>query len=262
MRDSGRHAAEAEFWNRVYRDVDPAGVDVPAAGADFHSLYSAHGGCLRSERFFASLVRDLRQRDVVCIGGGVDRLALYLASAGNRVVAVDLSEVAAGHTRALAERHGLAARLTCRVAAWEDVRFSAEFDVAVVHHALHHMRFAPALANLHAALRPGGVVVAMEPVCLLEIVRRIHQRMPFHPLPFIAGERELGSEDLAAVRATFERTSLRFFDALSRESIAYPLHRAGLAPVLRALSSLDAVAQRICPPLRYLASYVVLRAWK
>ncbi len=266
-----RHAAEAEFWDRVYEGLpreseeassEQGAAGVGAAAGELHSVYSDHGGYLASERFFASLVTDLRQRDVVCVGGGVDRLALHLAAADNDVLSVDLSQVAVERTRELARQRGLASRLEGRRLAWEDARFERQFDVAVVHHAWHHMQFEAALANFQACLRPGGVLIAMEPVCRLALVRRIHQRLPFHPLPFIAGERELDNGDLKAVRETFARTSLRYFDALSRESVAWNLVRFGLPGVLRVLSRLDALALGAVPPLRYLATYVVFQAWR
>ena len=101
---------------------------------------------------------------------------------------------------------------------------------------------------------------ALEPICPLPWVRRLHGRFPFHPFPFLATERELDFADLRRIEALFGRVECKFFDLVTRESISVLLFRLGIRQTITRLGSLDAFLLRHIPGLKGLASYVILRA--
>ncbi|HEY1186196.1 MAG TPA: class I SAM-dependent methyltransferase [Gemmata sp.] len=100
---------------------------------------------------------------VLDLGCGTGWTSSFLARAGYEVVGVDL----APEMIRLADQQRAAAglgNLSFRVSDYEHLDFRAEFDCAVFFDALHHADDeALALRRAGAALKPGGVCVAVEP---------------------------------------------------------------------------------------------------
>ena len=249
---------EQGYWDQHYQSADPE-----------HPRYcwTKH---IESVSYIAArfqhLLRGVRRKHILSLGGGVDRLGLSLARADNRVVTVDVSPVAAAANAALAQRAGLADRLIPRVAPAEEVDFAREsFDVVICKRALHHMDLTRVIPRARDLLRRGGMFLAEEPVCLLPLLRWFHQHCPFHPeaAPRTADERELTDDDLTFIRDVFGKVELSYFDLLARESVAYFLVKGRAARLLNPLGKLDYVLINCCPALlRYLSTYVILRAIK
>jgi SAM-dependent methyltransferase len=257
MSESGgaRAVRERAYWDEVY------GGDGPE-----HRKYAwtvrleevSHIG----ERF-RGRVRDVRGQRVLCLGGGVDRLAVSLASMGNQVVTLDVSPVAAAATGDLARDAGASAALVARSGRAEDLRLDGPpFDLVLCRRALHHMNVETVIARVHDVLRPEGVFLAEEPVCLSGLLRWIHRALPFHPeSPRTADERELTERDLALLRDTFGRVTVSYFDLLTRESLAYVFDKAGGRRLLKPLGRLDElVVNRHLPFLKRLSTYAIIEA--
>ncbi len=253
----GRLAREQTFWDDTY-----------SPGSRNHRKYlwvkyvedtSYIAEC------FSTMLGRFTDRRILSIGGGVDRVAVRLARAGNRVVSLDLSPVAVEGTRELARRDGVANQLTPVVGSGEDLPFGpAAFDVVVCKRALHHMNVSRAVAAVHRTLTDGGAFFAEEPVCLLRLLRWVHKTVPFHPeVPITSDERELAQPDLDLIRRTFRETQVRHFDLFARESLAYLLWRGGLSRLLPSLGRLDdLLLNRVARPLRRLGGYVIAHAIK
>jgi SAM-dependent methyltransferase len=100
---------------------------------------------------------------VVEFGCGTGWLSLIFAARGYDVIGVDISPDAiqiAEQTRAAAGRDGI----SFRIGDYEDAAFDAPVDCVVFHDALHHAESeALAMRAAFAALRPGGMVICMEP---------------------------------------------------------------------------------------------------
>ncbi len=254
---------QQRFWDEYYGEL--AAVELADASDidSFHAIYAHYRRFSHAEQFFQNLIGPLRGKTVVTIGGGIDKIALYLARRGNDVVSVDISAEATKQTELLAAKLGLAGRLTVRRANWELAKFEDEFDVAVFHDSLHHMDCELAIQKAHRALRDHGVLLAMEPICLPGLLREIHERFPFRPGPYVdGGEIELTPREFDTIEELFPGADVHYFEMLSRESVAYFLARFWRGTLLRALSAFDATLLNRLPFLRPLSSYAIVRAIK
>jgi SAM-dependent methyltransferase len=253
---NARASREQAFWDEVYGRTGPE----PAF------LWMKHDQSVSYlNQCFVDRVGGLRGKRVLSLGGGVDRLGVRLARAGNRVVTVDVSAVAAAATAALAERAGAAGNLTYLVGAAEEVALEREaFDAVVCKRSLHHMDFAASVARAEDVLVPGGVLLAEEPVCLLRLFRWLHERLPFHPdATRSQDERELTAQDLDLVRRTFRTVQVSYFDFLARESVAHFFRKGRIDRLLNPLGRLDYfLLNRCLPGLRRLGTYVLIEARK
>jgi SAM-dependent methyltransferase len=256
-RTRDRAARERAYWDDAYRP-----------GGPFHArcLWTkrVEGISYIGERFYR-LAGELRYKRALSLGGGVDRLGIFLAKAGNRVVTVDVSPVAAAATAALAAREGVADRLSPVVGEAEDALFAKEsFDAVLCKRSLHHLAVPRAVARAHELLVPGGVLLAEEPICLPRWLLWAHEKFPFAPGAVrTPDERELVPEDFSLLRRTFRKVRVCYFDLLARESVAYFLCKARAEWLLRPLGKFDYfLVNRCLPVLRYLCTYAIIEAVK
>ena len=106
-----RESASAAFWNERYRDVD--------------RLWSPKPNALLAE-----LAAELTPGRAVDLGAGEGRNAIWLATQGWSVTAVDISDVGLERAGARAAEEGV--ELEPVVADWRDYRAPAPFDLAVI----------------------------------------------------------------------------------------------------------------------------------
>ncbi len=100
---------------------------------------------------------------VLELGCGTGWLGQLLAQRGYEVLGVDISPDAIDLARQLQARRGLAG-VSYRVGDYEDLRVDPPVDYVVFHDALHHAEDeGAALRAAYAALRPGGLVLCIEP---------------------------------------------------------------------------------------------------
>jgi ubiquinone/menaquinone biosynthesis C-methylase UbiE len=252
-----RPARERAYWDDVY---SPKGQN--------HYKYVWANGIVEGsyvEECFYDALHALRGGRVLSLGGGLDRAAVRLAKAGNRVVSVDISPVAGARTRELALQSGVADNVRTLTADCEQLHFpEAEFDAVICKRSLHHMDVPSVVAVAHRVLEPGGMFLAEEPVCLSGVFRWLHAHVPFAPeAPRTPDEKEVSEPEFALIRQTFREVRFRYFDFLARESVAYFLSKVGLAKLLRQLGRLDYFLMNCCcPSLRGLSTYVLIQAIK
>jgi SAM-dependent methyltransferase len=218
-----------------------------------------------NSQYFRGLLDPLRDRRILSIGGGVDRLGVDLAKQGHQVVCVDISPAASARTREQAQRAGVSDKLTAMSSSCEEMQFAPDsFDVVVCKRALHHMEIARVVPILHDVLVTDGVLIAEEPVCLHRLVRWVHERFPFYgDAPHTQDEKELTSYNLHVINNTFRSTRFIHFDLLARESVAYQLNKRRWSRLLYFLGKTDFyLANRLIPPLRQLCNYVIIYATK
>lgn len=161
--------------DRLADAVRKGGVAASVAGSDVpeHPMWvefaRAMTGLQRMPaQMLAELIEFERRADVevldIAAGSGIFGISLALRHEAVRVTAVDwpnVLEVA----RENAERAGVAARHRLLPGDAFTVEFGGEFDVILLTHFLHHFSRAECerlLKKVHAALRPGGRLYALE----------------------------------------------------------------------------------------------------
>ena len=85
----------------------------------------------------------------------------------------------------LSRRFNLAHTLEVQEVNFEEEIIPGEFDVIIAHDSLHHMSLEKVLPKIHAMLLPHASFIALEPVCLSPLIKKLHAKMPFHPTPFL-----------------------------------------------------------------------------
>jgi SAM-dependent methyltransferase len=224
-----------------------------------HDEYEAHYYDASSMRYrdrfiLAPLVDglDLNDKTVldVAAGSGFNTMLLRARFPNLRAVGLDISESAC---RAYERNTGFPARAADLTSA---LRFDQQFDAALVVGGLHHCvsNLPQTMANLADALRPGGVLLIMEPsaTCWLEGIRRAwYRRDRFFDAPT---EAALEHDRLLALSAGRFRAELvryiggpAYFAILNSLVLRVPLAaKAWLEPVLfpleAAFNALDAPA--------------------
>jgi SAM-dependent methyltransferase len=100
---------------------------------------------------------------IVEFGCGTGWLSLYLAQRGYDVVGTDIAEDAVALAREAAKQRSLT-NVQFTAADYESFEGEGRFDFAIFHDALHHAESElTALRCAHAALKPGGCLIALEP---------------------------------------------------------------------------------------------------
>jgi len=251
-----RIGRERDFWDRLYGERSRNHEDTFAERYVSRLAYS--------RQVLHAKLDGLHHMRILSIGGGVDHLAIHLARRENTVVTVDISPVAAELTDNLAREHGVAARVSTLIGNCEEIDFKNSFHVVLCKRSLHHMNLRAVVPNTVAALASGGMFLAEEPICFLDIVQWFHRTFPFHPDPVrTADEKELTAEDVAFVSGHFRECRTEFFDLLTRESIVYFLCKSGLENLLTPLGRVDYfLTNRYLRSLRLLSSYVLIEGRK
>ncbi len=137
---------EGQFWDAFYRDRDkgvPFFIDAP----DENLATWVEEGRLPSGR-------------VLELGCGPGRNAVYLASRGFAVDAVDLSSVAIQWAQERAQTRGLSINWRCESIidmVYEPGSYDLIYDSGCLHHITPHRRFTY-LALVVRALKPGGLL--------------------------------------------------------------------------------------------------------
>ena len=227
-----------------------------------HDEYEAHYYDETSLRYreqfiFAPLLAgvDLAHKDVldVAAGSGFNTKLLQRRFPSLRAVGLDISDSAC---RAYAHNTGfpaLAADLTA------PLTLDRQFDAAIIVGGLHHcvVDLPQTLANLAAAVRPGGVLLMMEPSadCWLEGLRKLWYRKDrFFDAPTEEALSHQRLLEMAAGRFTPERVHFiggpAYFGILNSLVLRVPLSaKRWLAPLMfppeRAFNALN--SRRLAP---------------
>jgi SAM-dependent methyltransferase len=252
---------EGAFWDRVYADLPEDALPAAASAPSVHPVYNPGGAYSIKDRLFLSWLTSVPAASALVVGAGVDKIGILLATRGCQVVSLDLSAKAGELTRRMADAAGVGAAVRCVCGDWQQADLGQTFDLIVFRDCLHHMRLAAALDRVEPHRARGGTVLGLEPVCPMSVVRYLHQRLPFHPFPFLPSERELDRNDLARIaQALGGRFELRYFDLLTRESLSFFMWRLGWRDTIARVGQLDQWLVRHVPGLAWLASYVVFRS--
>jgi ubiquinone/menaquinone biosynthesis C-methylase UbiE len=180
--------------------------------------------------------------------------ALYAASRGLSVTAVDISAVAIEHARAEADRRGVAGRIEFAVMNAEELNLDTRsFELVCGLGVLHHLDFQQALREASRVSTADGVAVFVEPLADNPVLR-VYRRLT--PAQRTIDEHPLRTKDLETLRRHFAKTEIAYFHLLTM--LALPLAgRTSFEPMIGRLEALDRLVFR--SPLRRWAWMVGMR---
>ena len=233
----------------------------------FHDARFAHElGARPADRFYAvnrasnayfqriidAAPPDARVLEIGCGDGA--HAALYAASRGLSVTAVDVSAVAIEHARSEAERRGVEGRIEFAVMNAEELSLDTRsFELVCGLGVLHHLDLQQALAEASRVSTSDGVAVFVEPLAhnpVLGFYRRLT------PAQRTIDEHPLRAKDLETLKWHFANAEIAYFHLLTM--LALPLAgRASFEPMLGRLEALDRLVFR--SPLRSWAWMVGMR---
>jgi ubiquinone/menaquinone biosynthesis C-methylase UbiE len=245
----GAEARERRFYDQVAAGVTPDEMARRAPDPYERSLLDALG--------------PLHGRRVLEAGCGTGDLSLELLDRGAELTGLDVSPRMVELAQRRAERLVPGASARWLATALEDTGLpDAAFDLVTGKWVLHHADVAPAAAEVHRVLRPGGLAVFFENQARNRPVAWARRRLLHSRALARVGtedERPLDRGDLGALRARFpvveERyPSLYLLELFSRSILRYRGHRLW--------QRADAWLWRRVPPLRPYGYHVLLRLEK
>ena len=217
-------------------------------------------------KWIAGRLGDLRGKRVLDLGSGLGEGAIWFASQGARVTALDISSGMLGLVHRGAERRGLTVRTVVGSATDLSVFDDASFDVVYGANMLHHVDIGACVREVHRVLAPGGIAAFWDPVKYnpaIELYRRMAAGMRTED------EHPLVRADLATLTQTFTTVEARGFwlsslmlfarffliDRIHPSADRYwklvverqDKHRR----LLSVTHAFDRLVLRVCPPLRW-----------
>ncbi len=238
---------EREFFNRLVH------------GADVRRNITSRTywlSLLAGARFLETVRSVCRDQDVLDYGCGRGEVALDLVEHGARsVTGIDIAEESVRHAR---ERAGGLGSTQLRFEVMDATSTDFEpgrFDLIVGKSILHHLDVGAALGELARILRPGGMVMLLEPLGhnpAIRLFRRIT------PSLRTADERPLRSRDLRLCAQFFSQVDLYYFNLLTLPTLLIPRRVPGYFRALRILDWCDRRLLAALPPLGRFAWNVVI----
>jgi 2-polyprenyl-3-methyl-5-hydroxy-6-metoxy-1,4-benzoquinol methylase len=140
-------------------------------------------------RFILQALGPLSQKNICDLGCGMGEAALYFASRGAKVSALDISDSMLQVLKAEASERGLT--IDTRQGSAMATAFSdATFDIVYAANLLHHVDKEITLLEIKRILKPGGVLACFDPLAhnpIINLYRRIvtkNRSLDEHPLSF------------------------------------------------------------------------------
>lgn len=144
------------------------------------------------------LLGDMRNKALLDVGCGTGKNSLIFAKLGARVTGIDVSEKSVQTAREWAKRQGLRADFcVCAAEELNKVCRPCSVDIVIFHAVMHHVSDPnSAIRSALSVLKPGGILIALEPKAEnpIAIIGRkyMHVCMPtLDEHPFRLGELEV-----------------------------------------------------------------------
>lgn len=159
-------------------------------------------------RYIHQRLGDTTGKTLLDVGCGLGEASVYFALQGATVTATDLSTGMLRATEALAKIHGTT--LKTHQASAEGMGFpeGAQFDVIYTGNLLHHVDVEATLIELDKYLKPGGTLVAWDPLAYNPVINVYRAMATDVRTP---DEHPLKWEDLKLFDTHFERVERKYF---------------------------------------------------
>jgi 2-polyprenyl-3-methyl-5-hydroxy-6-metoxy-1,4-benzoquinol methylase len=263
-RTQERWQKEAEFFDRWAEET--ATRLTPTARSVIERYRSQHRRRFAMEYRYR-LMGDLRGKRVLDAGCGDGINSVIFAALGAETTGIDISPGAIEVANKRAELDGVADRTTfvCAPLETADVEEHA-FDVVWVDAFLHHVLpdLETVLTKLRRWIKPGGMILMMEPVNFSPWLRRLRFAVAAES-EHTPDERPLEQADFDIVRRVFPELEVRYYHGIARlERYILPDHKYETAALwrralLNGLNIFD-YALLSLPPLQPLAGIAVVSA--
>ncbi|MFC1790768.1 methyltransferase domain-containing protein [Patescibacteria group bacterium] len=182
MNSKLKHQIEREFHNHWATQINPNEIDYEAS---FQSATATEN------HFVLSLLGNLNQKRILDLGCGLGDAALYFASKGALVSAVDISSGMIKLIKKLAKKNQFQLKIKAEVMLAEKLKFPQNhFDFVYGNGLLHHVDLKKSLHQVHRVLKPAGKAIFIEPLAnnfIINLYRKMASkvRTPTEtPLPY------------------------------------------------------------------------------
>lgn len=208
----------------------------------------------RSKSFYRDKIHEnVAGKKVLEYGCGPGSQAFFLAKAGARVTAIDISDVAIEQTKEEAKRQGV--EVECYVMDAEDLTFDDNsFDRVCGSGILHHLDLERCYPELKRVLNPGGSGIFFEPMGYNPVIN-LYRKMT--PDLRTDDEHPLLNEDFELARTYFDKVTPHFFHLTSIAASFIPAASAQSA-LARPLNGLDSIIFKSLPFLKKYAWITVV----
>lgn len=173
---------------------------------------------LFTKEFIFKALGDVRGKRVLDFGCGEGHLATQLGRLGAHVIGIDISPELISLAQKRAEMDAVQHSVEFKVC---DILESAPddetFDFVVCTDALHHVDLPPVVRRLYSCLKPGGKLVAKEPICFLPWFQTIRDWLPLEKLAS-PGDRQLNLQDMLCIRGIVPNSQFTYFNLFGRFS--------------------------------------------
>lgn len=155
------------------------------------------------------LLGPVKGKKILNLGCGLGEEAVYLASRGAKVTAIDISQGMLDFTQKLAKRHKVENRIVFKHMSADDLKFrDKSFDAVFGCNILHHVPMKKSLKEIKRVLKPNGVAVFSEPLAYNSVVNiyraMAHTVRTDHETP-------LTFEDLSAIKKVFPKMEYHMY---------------------------------------------------
>jgi 2-polyprenyl-3-methyl-5-hydroxy-6-metoxy-1,4-benzoquinol methylase len=221
---------------------------------------------LFNKEFIFKSLGNLQGQTVLDFGCGEGQLGVQMGLLGGRVLGIDISPDLIDLARRRAELDHVSELVDFQASDILETAPAAEsFDFVVCTDALHHVDLARVMPILCRCLKPGGVLIAKEPISLSRSFQAVRDRLPIETVAS-PGDRQLTKGDLFEIGKPFSNSEITYFNLLGRFSRflpnanridrGHPFTKAAMV----ALLGLDRILVTVFPVLRRFCGEVVIVA--